>query len=215
LSELAASIKANGLLQPITVRRVGVRYTIIAGERRYRAHQLLDAERIRAIVHEPADVSDLRVLQIVENDQRVDVSPLEQARAYQALLDETSWTVEELGQRIGKPPYRIVDRLVLLKLRDEYQQLLAGRHLGASQAFEMSRLSQRSQDVLFKAIKHGRCKTWHDLRACANALVEAESQTGLLPAAEPPSDEERAAVCSFEGMVERVGAMLRAGVRDN
>ena len=170
---------------------------------------------IRAIVHEPADVSDLRVLQIVENDQRVDVSPLEQARAYQALLDETSWTVEELGQRIGKPPYRIVDRLVLLKLRDEYQQLLAGRHLGASQAFEMSRLSQRSQDVLFKAIKHGRCKTWHDLRACANALVEAESQTVLLPAAEPPSDEERAAVCSFEGMVERVGAMLRAGVRDN
>jgi hypothetical protein len=104
---------------------------------------------------------------------------------------------------------------VLLKLRDEYQRLLAGGHLGASQAFEMSRLSPRGQDVLFRAIKHGQCKTWHDLRACANALVEAEAQTVLLPAAQPPTEEERAAVRSFEGMVERVGAMLRAGVRDN
>jgi hypothetical protein len=79
----------------------------------------------------------------------------------------------------------------------------------------MSRLSQRGQDVLFRAIKHGQCKSWHDLRACANALVEAESQTVLLPAAELPSEEERNAVRSFESMVERVGAMLRAGVRDN
>jgi hypothetical protein len=177
--------------------------------------QATAASRIRAIVTEPEDIADLRLLQIVENDQRVDVTPLEKARSYQSLMDETGWSVEELAQRIGKPAYRIIDRIVLLKLRDEYQRLLAGGHLGASQAFEMSRLSPRGQDVLFRAIKHGQCKTWHDLRACANALVEAKAQTVLLPAAQPPTEEERAAVRSFEGMVERVGAMLRAGVRDN
>ena len=97
---------------PITVRRVRVGYSLIAGERRYRAHRLLEATTIRAIVHEPADIADLRVMQIIENDQRVDVTPLE-----------------------------------------------AGGHLGASQAFEMSRLSPRGQDVLFRATKEGRCKT--------------------------------------------------------
>ena len=151
LRELAASIRANGLLQPITVRRVGVRYSIIAGERRYRAHRLLDATTIRAIVHEPADTAELRVLQIVEND----VSQLEQARAYRALMDESAWTVEELARRIGKAPHRISERTDLLKIRPEYQQLFASGNIKPSEAQELSRLSPRGQDVLFRAIKLG------------------------------------------------------------
>lgn len=214
LRELAASIRMNGLLQPITVRRVGINYVIVAGERRYRAHRLLEATSIRAIVHEPADTSGLRILQIIENDCRADVSQLEQARAYRALMDETTWSVEELARRIGKAPHRITERVELLKLRDEYLQLFASGNIKPSEAAELSRLSPRGQDVLFRAIKHGQCKNYNDLRACANALVEAESQGDMLPV-EPPNEEERSAVRSFEGMVERVGAMLRAGVRDN
>ena len=117
LGELAASIRANGLLQPITVRQVGPdAYQIIAGERRFRATEINGSATIRAIVVEPTDAADIRVKQIIENDQRVDVTPLEQARSYQALMDETGWTVEELGQHIGKAPHRITERTVLLKL---------------------------------------------------------------------------------------------------
>jgi len=121
----------------------------------------------------------------------------------------------ELARRIGKAPYRITERTDLLKIREEYQQLFASGNIKPSEAQELSRLSPRGQDVLFRAIKHGQCKTWYDLRVCANALVEAEAQAELMPAAQPPTEEEQTAVRSFESMVERVGAMLRAGVRDN
>jgi ParB/RepB/Spo0J family partition protein len=173
LGELAASIRANGLLQPITVRQVDAdAYQIVAGERRFRATEINGSATIRAIVAEPTDAADIRVKQIIENDQRVDVTPLEQARSYQALMDETGWTVEELGQHIGKALHRITERTVLLKLAPEYQSLLASGNLKPSEATELARLTPRGQATLFKAIRSGACKNYNDLRAMANALVQ-------------------------------------------
>ena len=134
LSELAASIRANGLLQPITVREGGPNgYLIVAGERRYRAHVVNRAATIRAIVIETADPADIRIKQIIENDQRADVPPLEQARSYQALMDEQGWTPAELGSRIGKAAHRVTERTALLKIAPEYQQLLASGNLKPSE----------------------------------------------------------------------------------
>ena len=100
LRELAAFIRADGLLQPIVVRPPTTGrtpYMIAVGERRWRAHQINGAATIRAFVTKPKDTTTIRVMQIIENDQRRNVTPLEQARSYQALMNSTGWTVEELG----------------------------------------------------------------------------------------------------------------------
>ena len=216
LGELAASIRADGLLQPITVRVAGDGWMIVAGERRFLASLQNGARTIRALVIEPRDQADVRVKQIVENDQRVDVTPLEQARSYQGLMQEAGWSVEQLAARIGKQPFRINERLVLLRLSADYQALLASGNLKPSEAWEMARLSPRSQDVLFRAIRGGRCKTSGDLRVMANALHAAEQQTSILgddPAA--PTEAEHAEGSAFERNVERVAALLRSGITDN
>jgi ParB/RepB/Spo0J family partition protein len=217
LGELAASIRANGLLQPITVRQVGPEtYQIVAGERRFRATEINRSATIRAIVIETTDPADIRVKQIIENDQRQDVTPLEQGRSYQTLMDEMGWTVEELGQRIGKAPHRITERTVLLTLRPEYQDLLASGNLKPSEATELARLTPRGQATLFNAIRSGRCQNYNDLRLTANALVQAEAQFDLMPAEPPPpSDEERRLASGFEASVERIALMLRSGIHDN
>jgi len=218
LSELAASIRANGLLQPITVRAGGPNgYLIVAGERRYRAHLVNRAATIRAIVIEPIDTADVRVKQIIENDQRADVPPLEQARSYQALMDEQGWTPAELGQRIGKAALRITERTDLLKIAPEYQQLLASGNLRPSEGTELARLSPRGQVTLFNAIRAGSCKSYGDLRASASALVNAEAQLTLMPpdAPPPPSDEDRRLASSFEANVERIALMLHTSIHDN
>jgi ParB/RepB/Spo0J family partition protein len=218
LSELAASIRANGLLQPITVREGGPNgYLIVTGERRYRAHVVNGAAAIRAIVIAPPDTADVRVKQIIENDQRADVPPLEQARSYQALMDEMGWTPAELGARIGKAAWRIAERTDLLKIAPEYQQLLASGNLKPSEGTELARLSPRGQAILFAAIRAGSCKTYGDLRASATALVNAEAQLSLMPpdAPPPPSDNDRRLATAFEANVERIALMLRTGIHDN
>ena len=219
LRELAASIRADGLLQPIVVRPSTTgrtRYMISVGERRWRAHQINGAATIRAFVTIPKDTTTIRVMQIIENDQRQDVTPLEQARSYQALMDSTGWTVEELGARIGKAPHRITERTALLNLRPEYQALLASGNLKPSEATELVRLSPHGQDTLFNAIRTGGCRNYNDLRASATALVNAEQQLLLMPdAPPPPTKADRDLANAFEAHVERVAALLRSGIHEN
>ena len=217
LSELAASIRANGLLQPITIRKGGPNgFLIVAGERRYRAQVVNRVATIRAIVIETADLADIRIKQIIENDQRADVPPLEQARSYQALMDEQGWTPAELGSRIGKAAHRITERTDLLRIAPEYQSLLSSGNLKPSEATELARLAPRGQAVLFNAIRSGACRNYGDLRASANALVTAEAQLTLMPDAPPaPSDEDRRLANAFESNVERIALMLRTSIHDN
>jgi len=215
LRELAASIRENGLLQPITVRKAkGLGYWIVAGERRYRAHQLNEATTIRAIIADVADDADIRVKQIIENDQRVDVTPLEQANSYRKVMDDAGWTVEQLAKRIGKGSANISARLALLNLRPEYQQLLAGGNLQALAASLMAKLSPRGQDVLFNQIKEGRSHRY-DIRAAAAAIADAESQSSFLAPEEPPTDAEKKAVKGFEHVVNQMSALLNSAIRDN
>jgi ParB/RepB/Spo0J family partition protein len=219
IRELGASIKSNGLLQPITVRPdpPGEGYLIIAGERRYRAHLHIKAPTIRCIVITPPDMADVRIKQIIENDQRVNVSPLEQARSYQALMTEAGWTAAELAGRIGKDEFRINERVGLLGLAPEYQELLSSGNLKASEAQEMSRLDARGQTTLFNAIRAGRCKDYATLRTMANALVAAQSQMSLISddATPGPTDDEKRLANGFETMVEKMGLMLNACIKDN
>lgn len=219
LRELGASIAQDGLLQPITVVQIASdRYRIVAGERRWRAHHLIGASTIRALVTGQGAPGDILVKQIIENDQRADVTPLEQARSYQRLMDAMGWSVEEIAKRLGKAPHRITERTDLLKLEPEFQKLLAAGQIQPSQATELIRVgSQQAQGALFKLIRTGKVQTYADLRAAGTALIQAQAQLSLLGDSEPPQPtaQEVREASSFGDQVERIAALLRSGISDN
>jgi ParB family chromosome partitioning protein len=127
LEELAASIRASGILQPLVVRPRGTQYEILVGERRWRAAQQAGLARVPAIIREASDAEALE-LALVENLLREDLNPLEAAEAYQRLLTEFGWTQEELGRRLGKDRSSVANALRLLRLPPLIQEdLRAGR----------------------------------------------------------------------------------------
>ncbi len=189
------------------------RFMITFGERRWRAHKLLGATTILASVAVMGEDAAADAA-LVENLQRKDITPLEEARAYQRRLD-TGLTVDDLAKRLGlKQPWRITERTNLLRLAAEYQEALAHELLTPSQAQEMSRLGFASQRTLFEAIRAGRCATYAELRRVTQTLYDAEHQGKLWDDA-PPSDEERRAIAGLEQKIERVCAVVAAGFDGN
>ena len=121
LSELASSIKQQGLIQPIVLRKVGDRYQIISGERRTRASKLAGFSTIKAQVYENLDDKKMSEWALIENIQRVDLSPIEIARSYQKLIENHDYTHEDLANAVGKSRSAITNALRLLKLPDQVQ----------------------------------------------------------------------------------------------
>jgi ParB family transcriptional regulator, chromosome partitioning protein len=115
LEELAASIRSSGLIQPVVVRRQGLGYQLIAGERRWRAARQAGLAQIPAIVREVTDAESLE-LALVENLLREDLNPMEEGEAYDKLLSQFGWTQEELAQRVGKDRSSISNALRLMRL---------------------------------------------------------------------------------------------------
>ncbi len=133
LHELANSIRSNGIIQPLIVRRAGERYQLVAGERRWRAAKLAGLEEVPAVVR---DFEDSRLLEItlVENIQREDLNPIEVARAFERLVKELGLTHEQIAERTGKDRATVTNTLRLLKLPGEVQNLLADRRLSMGHA---------------------------------------------------------------------------------
>ena len=130
LEELSRSIRASGIVQPLVVRRVGQRYQLIAGERRWRAAQRAAMSRVPAVVRDVRDDVALEMT-LVENLQREDLNPIEQARAFQRLVDEFHLTQEEVAERTGKDRATIANSVRLLRLEDPIQELLEEGRLSA------------------------------------------------------------------------------------
>ena len=134
LAELAESIKENGLLQPILVRQCGGgRYQIIAGERRFRASKLAELSEIPAIILDKDDKAAAQIA-LIENIQREDLNPLDEAMAYRSLAEEYDMTQEELSEKVGKSRSAIANAVRLLDLPDEILALVASRRLSAGHA---------------------------------------------------------------------------------
>ena len=123
LNELKESIEKNGLLQPIIVKKAVKGYYIIAGERRYRAFELLGRKEIPAIIKEMTD-EEMMVFAVLENLQREDLSALEESESYKNLMDKMSLTQEELAKKLGKSRPYIANSLRLLKLPIEIKNKL-------------------------------------------------------------------------------------------
>lgn len=126
LGELAESIREHGLMQPILVRKRGQSFEIIAGERRWRACQKAGLKEIGVIVKDLAD-NEVFEWALIENIQREDLNPIEEAEAYRRLLDNTGMTQEQLALRVSKDRSTVANSLRLLKLPDEVRrQVIAG-----------------------------------------------------------------------------------------
>lgn len=123
LEELAASLKHQGMLQPVLVRRDGHGYRLIAGERRWRAAQRAGLTELPAIIREATD-AEAYELALVENIQRADLNPLEEAEAYRRLIEERKLTQEQAADRVGKDRSTVANALRLLALPNEVKQLL-------------------------------------------------------------------------------------------
>ena len=144
LKELAASIRAVGVLQPIIVAPNGERFTIIAGERRYRASRLAEQTEIPAIVRDWDSQKRLEAA-LVENLQRDDLNPIEEAMGVRQLMDETGLTQEKAAERLGKSRPAVANLLRLLTLPDSVKQLLVEGKLSAGHARALVTVDPRRQ----------------------------------------------------------------------
>ncbi len=148
LEELAASIKEHGLLQPILVREYGEgRYQIIAGERRFRASKLAGLDEIPALILDKDDSAAAQIA-LIENIQREDLNPIEEALAYRSLAREYGMTQEELSERVGKSRSAIANTVRLLELPEEVITMVAARDLSAGHARTLLGLNDREDMVL-------------------------------------------------------------------
>ena len=123
LQELAQSIKEHGIIQPLVLRKMGAKYEIIAGERRYRAAGMVGLTTVPAIISNVDDQTSAEVA-LVENVQRKDLTAIEEARSYKNILDKGYLTQEQLAKKMGLSQPAIANKLRLLSLDEEVQQAL-------------------------------------------------------------------------------------------
>jgi ParB family transcriptional regulator, chromosome partitioning protein len=133
LDELAQSIRINGVIQPIIVRRQGDKYQIVAGERRWRASQKAGLQKVPAVIKDIAD-EKLLELALIENIQRQELNAIEEARAYKNLIETIGLTQEMIAERVGKNRTVVTTFLRLLKLPDDIQKLVENEQITAGHA---------------------------------------------------------------------------------
>jgi len=154
LTELADSIREHGVLQPILVRPIGGQYELIAGERRWRASRMAQRESIPAIVVEFDDETALEV-SIIENLQREDVSPLEEAAMFRKMTD-LGYSVRQLAQKIGKDKGYVENRIRLAEAPPEIRELVSVRKDTLSHAYELMKITdERTRRRLAKKVAAG------------------------------------------------------------
>jgi ParB family chromosome partitioning protein len=160
IDELARSIKSNGLIQPIVVRRVGNAYQIIAGERRWRAAQRAGLLKVPVAVRDVPEGQEQKLLEwaLVENMQREDLNPIEAATAFKRLVDEFDLTQEEIATAVGKDRSTVANLLRLLKLPQDVRDEVSAGHLSMGHARALLALEQEqaqrnlSRDIVARGL---------------------------------------------------------------
>jgi ParB family chromosome partitioning protein len=210
LDELAASIRASGVIQPVIVRRRGAGYQLIAGERRWRAARQAGLERIPAIVRDATDAESLE-LALVENLLREDLNPIEEAEAYEKLLGQFGWTQEELARRIGRDRSTIANSLRLLRLPQEIQTDLRGGRLTMGHARALLALTSPADQLRLRddILAHA----W-SVRATEESIRALEEAARPRDAAPRQGRRRSAELAALEGALQRA-LMTRVRVVGN
>jgi len=201
LSDLAASIKEKGVLQPLVVRKADEQdgaYEIIAGERRFRAAQMAGLATVPVVIK---DVSPEEVLELalIENIQRKDLTPIEEALAYKRLLEEYGITQQELSKRVGKDRSTIANSLRLLKLPSDIQEDIAQGHIsmGHARALLMLEGVKEAMYSLRDRIKREGLSV-RQAEAMARALLEKGPSEPRIPKKEDPNIKRLSDELTFE-----------------
>jgi ParB family chromosome partitioning protein len=206
LEELAASLKNQGVLQPILVRKDGRGgYRIIAGERRWRAAQRAGLKDVPALVKEASD-AEAYELALVENIQRQDLSPLEEAEAFRRLVEERRLTQEQVADRVGKDRSTVANALRLLGLPNEVKQLLAEGDLDMGHARALLGLSKAGEMVTLARAVVTEKLTVRDIEAKVKALRNGGAAPAKKKAQAKASPEARRLV---EDLQRRLGTKVR------
>lgn len=203
LAELAESLKRHGMVQPIILRKSGTRYTIVAGERRFRAARLAGLTQVPVIVK---DLDDSQVMEValIENIQRENLNPIEEAAAIRFLMQQHDLTQEEVSQRLAKSRPAIANSLRLLNLPDELQQALRDGKMQAGHARAILSIpAEEDMLKLGREIAEGGV-TVREAEARARAISEKPAKQPAPQAA--PVDADLAA--AEEALRDRLGTRV-------
>jgi len=185
LQELAASIREHGVLQPILVRPAAEGYEIIAGERRWRASKLAGRDTIPAIVERFDDATALEIA-LIENLQREDLSPLDEAFIYKKMTSELGYSIRQLAGKLGKDKGYVENRLRLSGAPDDVREMVAQRYDTLSAAYELMKLdNQRRRRALAKQVLAGQLTLikLHDrVERILNPVAKPERPEPAIPA---------------------------------
>ena len=146
LKELSESIKKHGIIQPLIVRKKGLNYELVAGERRLRAARLAKLQTVPVLIRE-YDEKQMRELSLVENIQRHDLNPLEEAKAIQELMKQCGYTQAQAAERLGRSRAAVANLLRMLNLPEELQAMIADEKVTAGQMRPLSALTDREQQL--------------------------------------------------------------------
>jgi ParB family transcriptional regulator, chromosome partitioning protein len=177
LEELAASIRANGIIQPLIVRHHGGQFQLVAGERRWRAAKLAGLIEVPVVVQEIADPLLLEIA-LIENIQREDLNAIETARAYERLGRDLGLSQEEIGRRTGRDRSSITNALRLLKLPDEVQLLLAEHRISMGHARAILGLPSPEQQIEVAEKTAAQGLSVRQVEALVQVLTSDTSTTG-------------------------------------
>jgi ParB family chromosome partitioning protein len=205
LEELAKSISEKGLLQPVVVRSVGGGFQLIVGERRTRAARMAGLKKIAAIVLDVTQEREMLELALVENLQREDLNPIDQARAYQKLIGECGLTQEVVSERVRKDRTSIANTLRLLKLPAEVQSLVKAGTISAGHARALLVLGEaREQVALARRIARGDIS----VRAVERMVRRRDERTGRRVKKASPAE-----TAQIREIAERLQRILGTAVR--
>ena len=146
LKELSESIKKHGIIQPLIVRKKGLNYELVAGERRLRAARLAKLQTVPVLIRE-YDEKQMRELSLVENIQRHDLNPLEEAKAIHELMKQCGYTQAQAAERLGRSRAAVANLLRMLNLPEELQAMIADEKVTAGQMRPLSALADREQQL--------------------------------------------------------------------
>lgn len=207
LEDLAQSIREKGVFQPILVRRQGGVYQIIAGERRFRASQIAGKDTIPALVRDQVSDRDMREVALLENIQRVQLNPIEEAIAYQELINSCGYTHDQLSDRLGKSRPTITNSLRLLRLHPTVRDLVSNGTLSAGHARVLAGVDESRQVALArKSQEEGWSVRTLELESGSASPKKAKADTA--PKSKKPLAEDPNQVAFVRQLEERLGTRV-------
>jgi ParB family chromosome partitioning protein len=215
LRELADSIKANGIIQPIVVRRDGDRFQIIAGERRWRAAMLAGLARVPVVVRDvaPGREQSLLEMALIENIQREDLNPIDEALAYRRLTDEFHLKQDDIAAAVGKDRASVANTLRLLKLPDEVRAEVASGRLSMGHARALLSLAQEAEQLRIARDVIARSLSVRETESLVKKLVEGSAPPREAVPPKPVDVHTRAAEDRLKLLLGTKVRIVRHGAR--